>query len=84
MAGRFEATVERVFERMKAVYLHEIALQEAENRPTAKELFAEYQAAVESPDMQAVPNLIASRGQDNFNKQVTRALRQVRAQNRGG
>lgn len=80
--GRFNDTVDRVFDRMKEAYLHNVAETEAENAPSEHELYEEYQEAAASEDPQAIANLIALRGQENFDKQAAKAINQVRQQMR--
>lgn len=78
--SRFDATVDRVFERMKAAYLHEVEVVQADNAPKEHELFEEYKTTVQSEDPQAIPNLIALRGQESFDRQAAKGISQTRRQ----
>lgn len=80
--SRYAATVERVFERMKAAYLHEVEVVQADNAPKEHELFEEYQEAMQSDDPQAISNLIALRGQESFDRQIAKGISQTRRQMR--
>lgn len=74
---RIEAATQKVFERMKAAYLHEGA-RVGGSGPSFQELSAEYDEALDSDDPRALPEWIAFLGEEAFRRVVNERVKQAR------
>ena len=76
---RLDNAIERVVDRMMAVYERDLALYEEEYGPKPEDLRADYEQAIdlEMAGQPGIAEFIAAHGEEAWNRQVTLALRRA-------